>query len=130
MKRLALAMMIIPFAASAQTGGMHIDQAKLQELMQGAKRAQACMANIDQKAMDEFKRKTSETEAEIKALCAAGKRDAAMARAMKFKDEAAQSQVMQQTRKCTEEMAGMMPNQSSTIQPRDNSGTPRHICDK
>ena len=109
------------------TGRTHINKAKIQQLMQQAQQAQACMANIDQKLMDEFKRKAKETDAEIKALCAAGKRNAAEARAKKFSDEMAQSKVMQETQKCT---ASMMADLPTIAQPQDSNIKAGHICDR
>ena len=129
-KPLLISLLIIPFTASAQNmGGM--TEAQMQQLMQQAQTMQNCMANIDQTEMEAFQQKAEAMDAEVKALCAAGKRDAAMARAMDFGKDTAQSSIMQDMKKCGEGMKNMLPNLPKTARPTDDtSGKPRHICDE
>lgn len=129
-KPFLISLLIIPFTASAQNmGGM--TEAQMQQLMQQAQTMQNCMANIDQTEMKAFQQKAEAMDAEVKALCAAGKRDAAMARAMAFGKETAQSTIMQDMKKCGEGMKNMLPNLPKTARPTDDtSGKPRHICDE
>lgn len=130
-KSLIAAAFIISLPAIAQnTGRTHLDKAQLQQLMQQAKQVQSCIANIDQKLMEEFKRKTKETDEEIKALCAAGKRSAAATRAKKFSEEMANSKVMRETQKCSASMLKSLP---SFADPKDHGGGIQksgHICDR
>lgn len=127
-KLLASTLLLIPFATSAQNpGATQMDEAQMQQ----AQRMQDCMANIDQAEMEAFQQQSEEMDSEVKALCAAGKRDAAEARAMAFGKEAIHSNVMQQMKKCGEGMKNMMPNQPKTAHPHeDDNSAPRHICDE
>lgn len=121
-------LLILSLPVMAQPpGSTHINKAQIQHLMEQAKQVQACMAGIDQKLMDEFKRKAKQTDTEIKALCATGKRSAAEARAKKFSDEIAKSEVMRQTQKCT---AGMMADLPTLAQSQSSAEQAGHICDR
>jgi ABC-type phosphate transport system auxiliary subunit len=126
-KILGICLLSLPLVTAAQNyGGM--DEAAMQKMMQQAQGMQTCMENIDQAEMEAFQNSAEKMDADVKALCAAGKRDAAMARAMSFGREAASNKAMQQMRKCGEGMQNMMPK--SAVTAADNSGTPaRHICD-
>lgn len=127
-KFLLIGLLTLPLTAMAEnTGRTHINKAKIQQLMQQGQQVQACMANIDPKLMDEFKRKAKETDAEIKALCTAGKRDAAEARTKKFSDEIAQSKVMQETQKCT---ASMMADLGVEGRAQTDDQKASHVCDR
>lgn len=131
-KLLTCSLLALPIAVSAQNfGGMQMNEAQMQQLMQQAEQMQNCMANIDEAELEAFQQKANAMDAEVKALCAAGKRDAAMARAMEFGKDAAHSKVMQDMKKCGEGMKNMMPNLPRTAQPQDENGdTPKHICDE
>ena len=127
---LATTLLVIPLASSARGfDGSQMDEAQMQQMMQQMQGMQNCMANIDQAEMDAFQKKSEEMDAEVKALCAAGERDAAMSRAMTFGKEVAGSTVMQAMKKCGEGMKSMMPNLPKVAQPQDDAGEPRHICD-
>lgn len=128
---LATTLLLISLTSSAQNpGGMQMDEAQMQQMMQQAQKMQDCMANIDQAEMDAFQKQAEEMNSEVEALCAAGKRDAAMARAMAFGKETAQNKAMQQMKKCGEGMKNMMPNMPKVAQPHDDEDKPRHICDE
>ncbi|MCK9608130.1 MAG: hypothetical protein M0R33_16930 [Methylomonas sp.] len=130
-KHLLVGLLLMPITASAQNmGGMPMTEAQMQQMMQQAKSMQNCMANIDQAEMEAFKQKAEALDSEVKALCAAGKRDAAMARALAFGKEAAQSNIMQDMKKCGEGMKNMMPMLPKTAQTTNASGSPKHICDQ
>ncbi len=126
-KTVGFALLSLPIFASAQNYG-GIDEATMQQMMQQAEKMQTCMENIDQAEMDAFQKSAEQMEADVKALCAAGKRDAANERALKFGQEAASNKAMQQLKKCGENMQNMLPKIAANAV--DNSGTPaRHICD-
>lgn len=111
-------------------GSMQMNEAQMQQMMQQAQQMQQCMANIDQAELEAFQQKAEEMDAEVKALCAAGKRDAAMARAMAFGKESMNSKVIQDMQKCGEGMKDMMPNLPRSAQPHDDESEPQHICDQ
>ena len=133
MKKTVLAsLLFLPAAVSAQNfGGMNMNPEQMQQMMQQMQSMQNCMANIDQAELDAFQQKAEAMDSEVKALCAAGKRDAAMARAMAFGKETVSSKVMQDMKKCGEGFKNMMPNLPKTL--RDSTtddSKPRHICDE
>lgn len=131
MKKILFASLLcLSTTVSAQNvGGMHMDTAQMQQMMQQMQNMQNCMANIDQAELDAFQQQAEAMDAEVKALCAAGKRDAAMARAMAFGKETANSQVMQDMKKCGEGMQEMMQNLPKTAQSQTGNGAPHHVCD-
>jgi hypothetical protein len=115
--------------AAQNFGGMNMNPEQMQQMMQQMQGMQDCMAGIDQHELDAFQQKAEAMDAEVKALCAAGKRDAAMARAMAFGKESAHSKVMQDMTKCGEGMQGMMANLPRSAQPQTENTAPRHVCD-
>lgn len=129
-KQLLISLLFMPFAVQAQNMGGMPTEAQLQQMMQQAQTMQNCMANIDEAEMEAFQQKAEAMDAEVKALCAAGKRDAAMARAMAFGKETAQSSIMRDMKKCGEGMKNMMPMLPKTAQTTVEGGKPRHICDE
>ena len=130
-KLLAVILFTFSIATSAQnSGGMQMNQAQMQQMMQQAREMQNCMANIDQAELQAFQQKAEQMQAEVKALCSAGKRDAAMTKAMAFGKESMSSKVMQDMKKCGEGMKNMMPNLPAIAQSDDDGSEPRHICDQ
>lgn len=128
-KTIGCFLLSLPIIASAQNYGA-MDEATMQQMMQQAEKMQTCMASIDQAEMDAFQKSAEQMEADVEALCAAGKRDAANARAMKFGQEAASNKAMQQMRKCGEGMQNMIPKIAATAAERDSGDAqPQHICD-
>lgn len=128
MNRLILtSLLALPILAGAQINGA-MSEAQMQHMMQNMESMQSCMENIDQTAMQAFQDKAAAMETEVKALCASGKRDAAMARAAAFGKEAASNQAMREMQKCGEGMKQMMPRMAARAQQQGN-GAPGHICD-
>lgn len=127
-KFLLFSLLFISFAASAQNpGSLQMNEAQMQQMM---KKMQDCMTNIDQAELKAFQQKAEKMNTEIKALCTAGKRDAAMAQAMAFGKEVAGSKVMQDMKKCGEGMQAMMHDLPKIAQPHEDGVTQRHICDE
>jgi metal-dependent amidase/aminoacylase/carboxypeptidase family protein len=113
----------LPLTLYAQDQGMSDEQ--MQQMMEGAGKMQDCMAKIDQKAMDEMAAKGEKVHAEIKQLCAAGKRDEAQKKAMEYGREMAASKDMQAMRKCGDMAKGMMPQYAASAADNKNA----HVCD-
>ena len=130
-KYLLTCLLLFPVIASAQNmGGMQMNEAQMQQMMQQMQGMQNCMANIDQAELEAFQHQAEEMDAEVKALCATGNRDAAMSRAMAFGKQMASSNVMQDMKKCGEGMKNMLPNLPKMAQPHDDNAKPQHICDQ
>jgi hypothetical protein len=84
----------------------------------------ACMANLDPSAMEGMERKGEAFEADLKRLCKAGKRDAALQRAKQFGLEMVNDPAMKQIQACT---AGLkMPRQHYEV-PKEKL-TKQDIC--
>jgi hypothetical protein len=83
-----------------------------------------CMANVDAAAMEAMERKSDAFEAELKRLCKAGMRDAALQHARQYGLEMANDPAMKQIKACT---AGMPMPQQRTVVPQEKL-TPADIC--
>jgi len=128
MKNTALVfILLLPISALAG-GGMSQDQ--IQKMMQQALGLQECMQNIDQTEMQAYEQRARQMEAETKALCASGKRDEAMKKAISFGQEVSNSKAMQELAKCGEGMKGVLPNVITAAQDDEPDNKPRHLCDE
>ncbi|MEW8028280.1 MAG: hypothetical protein AB2792_16260 [Candidatus Thiodiazotropha sp.] len=121
---------LLLFAQAGNAAPGMSDQ-QMQQMMMQAQEAQKCFSKIDQSQMDELQAKGKKMEADIKALCAAGKRDEAMSAAMKYSKQMYNDPKMKEMRKCSEMMKDMMasmpqPHMPPTVEEREKAG---HICD-
>jgi hypothetical protein len=122
-KFVRLFLIILPMGVCAQQGMSQVD---MQQMMQQAKKMEACMANIDQAALAAMSKKADAMEQEVKNLCQAGKRDEAQKRAMEFGLVMAANEEMKKMRQCGGMMRGMMPKIGM---PTVEEMKKRHICD-
>jgi Skp family chaperone for outer membrane proteins len=98
-----------------------------QQMMQKLEKAQKCFSQLDQSKFKEFEAKSRKMETEIKALCAAGKRDKAMSTAMKFSKQMHSEPHLKEMQKCSELMEGAMTGMSQSIEEeQEETG---HVCD-
>jgi len=113
---------LLSTAASAQNspgmGGM--DMQKLQEM-------QSCMSKVDQEQLKALEQGHNEFDAEVKALCAGGKRDEAQEKALSYAKEMMKNPAIQTIRKCSEIAQGMMPDMPFMNQDVDPAD--QHVCD-
>ena len=114
-----LTLLLVPALANAQATSQ-------QAMMQNMQKAQACMAQIDQSALERFSDEAQVMESEIKSLCAQGKRDAAQAQAMTYGKEVSTRPELVKMRECMALMKGMMPV-TPYFGPEEDSD--RHVCD-
>ena len=105
------------------------NQQDMQIMMQKAQEMQACMQNIDQVKMQAFQQRAQQLGAEIKALCAAGKRSEAVAKAMVFSREMVADSSIQEMKKCGEMMKGFMPDLTNIAETYVDDGSKGHLCD-
>ena len=113
-------------AAAQNPAGM--SETDMQKMMQGVQEMQACMEKVDQDRMEKLGEESKQLEAEIKSLCAAGKRDAAQERAMAFGMKMAKDPAMQVMAECSKKMAGLAPKMPYMDPEQDYSET--HVCDQ
>ncbi len=131
MKRLTITLLcLIPITTFAQNP-MGMSEADMQRMMKQAQQAQACMEKVDQAELKLLEKKANQFEAEIKSLCASGKRDEAQERAMVYMKEIGNSSALKEVKRCGElmkdTMQGMMQNMPLVNQDRDYAN--QHVCD-
>jgi Skp family chaperone for outer membrane proteins len=123
---LALAFSFAPAFVQAQSNsGTSEDMTKM---LEQAMKAQACMQDIDTSEFEKLEQEGKKMQAEIKALCAGGKRDQAQDQAIAYSKEMMALPAMQKMRECSELMRGMLPKM-----PFDNFEEEfknKNICDE
>ena len=85
------------------------------------------MQNVDESKLKVFEKRSIKFDAEIKSLCASGKRDKAQKKTISFGKEIAKDPTMQAMRKCREMIKGMTPMMPFMDDDKDYSS--RHVCD-
>jgi len=131
MKKLAITLLyLMPIASFAQYP-MGMSEADTQKMMQHMQDAQACMEKIDQSELEALEKKGNQFEAEMKSLCASGKRDEAQAKTMVYMKEIVNSSAVKEAKRCGEmmqgAMQGMMPNMPLMNEDKDFNS--QHVCD-
>jgi len=118
------------FVQSVQAGNAGMTEEQMQQLMQNVEKMQECFAKMDQAAMQSLTAKGEKMQAEVKALCATGKRDEAQSKAIEYGKEIANSKEMQEMKKCSE-MAGDMMQQMPMAPGTDGDFSEMgHVCDE
>ena len=124
--QLSIAALLIPLAASGQPfQGMSEEQ--MQRAMEQMQKAQSCMQNVDQTELQALEQRSHEFQAEVKSLCASGKRDEAQQKAIAYAQEVSQSSAIRTMRERGEMMKGMVAQMPMTELDQDLSN--EHICD-
>jgi ethanolamine utilization protein EutQ (cupin superfamily) len=125
MKKFAL-FLLIPIVAIAQNyPGMN--EAEMQKMMQQMEKMQSCMEKVDKKELKALEQRSRQMEADVKSLCASGKRDEAQKKAISFGKEITNDATMKMMRKCGEIVKDMIPKMSFTGLDKDSAD--HHICD-
>jgi len=117
---------LIPLVAFAQ-GHPGMSEKGMEQMMQQMGKMQSCMQNVDQAKLRMLEQRSKQFEAEIKSLCAKGKRDEAQKKAIAYGMEMAKDPSLQEMRKCGEMMQGMMPKMPYMGQ--DKGSSSHHVCD-
>lgn len=126
MKRLVTVLVLTLVSFSLVAGNRGMSEEEMQKMMEQAKEMQKCMAKVDQSALEALSAKGEKLQAEVKKLCAQGKRDRAQEKAMAYGKEIAGSKEMKAIRQCGEMARGMMQNMPM----QDfGDGKNKHICD-
>lgn len=121
--------LLLPVSAIAQNyQGM--SEQDMQNMMQQMQEMQTCMQDIDQSRLEKFEQRATSVEAEVKSLCASGKRDAAQQEAVAFAEEISSDPDIQKMRKCTENMKDMMPGMPYMNQASEPDTSASHVCDQ
>jgi hypothetical protein len=125
-KTFVLTLLFPCLVALANPTGMN--EAQMQQMMKQAEVMQTCMAKVDPSQLKALEAKGNKMQSEIKALCAAGKRDKAMSTAMEYSMQMKNDPALKEMSKCGEMMQGMMPKPYSPIE-EGPDGKPSHVCD-
>jgi len=118
---LALSLCLLPLQGQAQQP----DPAEMERLMQQGQQMAECMSKVDPSEMEALQVLGERMDAEITALCKAGKRDAAMEKAMEFGREMSGAPVMDKMRDCGDMMNELMKGGLMAHQ----EGDEQHVCD-
>lgn len=131
MKKLTIALLCLAPIISFAQNPMGMNEADMQKMMQQMQKAQACMEKIDQSELEALEKKSKQFEAEMKSLCASGKRDAAQDKAMVYMKEIGNSSAVKEAKRCGEMMEGVMQGmmQKMPLMSEDKDYTSQHVCD-
>ena len=122
-----LVILFMPLTVFAQDFS-GFDPQQMQGMMQKAQEMQSCMQNIDQAEMKALEQQGKQMQAEVKKLCADGKRDQALDKAIAYGKEMAKSSAIQEMKKCGEKMQEMMPELSQFAKDYSSDSSDGHIC--
>jgi hypothetical protein len=116
-------LLLLPAAVVAQNfpGMTEADMQKIQKM-------QSCIEKINQEELKSIERRQNQFDAEVKALCANGKRDEAQKKAILYEKEMMKNPVIKALSKCGEMAKGMMPEMPFMNQAK--KGANEHICDQ
>jgi len=131
MKKLTITLLcLLPITSFAQNP-MGMSEADMQKMMVQMQEAQACMEKVDQSQLKALENKSKQFQADMKSLCASGKRGEAQDKAIAFSKEVMNDPAVKQVRKCSEKMKGMMQGMTQNMpymgEDKDYSNT--HVCD-
>jgi hypothetical protein len=121
--------LLFPLMATAQNyPGM--SEGNTHNMMLQMQKMQTCMQDVDQSRLQEFEQRASKMEAEVKSLCASGKRDAAQQQAMDFGQKVAADPDMQKMVECGKMMSSVMPQMQFMGQANEPNTSVKHVCDQ
>lgn len=123
------AVAVLPVYAQYPQG---MTEEQMQQMMQSMMGMANCYQNIDQEKLDALSREAEAKHRELKALCAAGKRDKAQQEAITYGLKYMQSDEYKQIKACGEMAQGMMPklpDYSVYHSKNDANASSRHVCD-
>jgi predicted lipoprotein len=122
-------LLLIPTIGSAQQDFQGMSEKDMQKMMQQMQKMEACMQQVDQKKLQALEQRAQQIEAELKSLCASGKRDAAQAKAIAFEKEMENNPAMKTVKKCGEIMKDGLPNMPLMDLDKNKDDPNQHVCD-
>ncbi len=106
-------------------------EAEMQKMMQQVEAMQRCFAGVDQNALEQLGNRGEAMGDELRELCEAGERDAAMSKATAFVKEMKASKDLQKVRECGEQAQQMMPPSMRRKDKLDDFlAMEGHVCDQ
>ncbi len=124
---IALSLLLPAIAFAQEVPSMN--QADIENMMNNLQGMETCMQSIDKNKLDELKSGAEQLKSEVDAMCRAGKRSQAQARAVSYGKKMANDPTMQAMMECVEPMKGMM--KSVPMMPFDEvmENSDAHVCD-
>jgi hypothetical protein len=119
--------LVLPVAALGQNP-QGMNEQDMQQMMQQMQKMQSCMQSVDQAKLKELEQRSSQVEAEVKSLCADGRRAEAQQRAVAFGMTMAQDPALQKIRQCSKMLQGVIPKMPFLDQNQATSN--QHVCDQ
>lgn len=111
---LAPCLLLASLASARQAGSLEEmmrrfqDPSAMRKMAAQAEAARQCMEGIDQSELERIRKRAEATGREVDRLCAADKKDEALAKAVAFGQEMRQNATIQKARECTKDMADMV----------------------
>ncbi len=121
--------LLIPLSAIGQNyPGM--SGGDMQNMMLQMQKMQVCMQSVDQSRLKAYEQQANKVEAEVKSLCASGKRDEAQQRAIDLSQEFASDPDVRKMMECTKMMSSAMPKMPFMDQANESGNSVKHVCDQ
>ena len=121
--------LLLPVTAIAQNyPGM--SGGDTQDMMLQMQKMQTCMQGVDQSRLQEFEQQANIIEAEVKSLCASGKRDDAQQKAIAFAQEVTGNPDIRKMTECGKMMNNVMPSMPFVDQANEMDKSAGHVCDQ
>lgn len=111
---------------AANAGGQALDEGTMKLLLEQVQQVQGCVAELEPGALASLQAEGEALVAEVGALCRAGKRSDAQARALAFGQQFEASAEMQQLMTCAKDMNSILPLLMPTAAQLAESG---EVCD-
>lgn len=111
-----------------------MNEADMQKMMQQMQQMQSCMEKVDREKLKALEVRAHQMEAQIKSLCADGKRDKAQDEVISFAKTMSNDPTLREMKKCGEKMKSMMTNMPKIPYADMGKGTTKdysgsHVCD-
>lgn len=121
--------LLLPAIAFAQDMP-NMSEAEIANMMQHVEAMELCMQKLDEKKMAELKKSSARIEAEVAALCKAGKREQAQMKAIAYGEKMANDPITEDVLKCAEPMNGMMTSiPMMPFMDVSSENADKHVCD-
>ena len=101
-----------------------------QNMMLQMQKMQACMQSVDQSRLKAYEQQANKVQAEVKTLCASGKRDEAQQKAVAFAQEFAGDPDTMKMMECSKMMSSAMPAMPFMDQANESDNSVKHVSDQ
>jgi predicted transcriptional regulator len=128
MKIIRIAILTLLPAAAAAQPPQGMSEQDMQKMMQQMQEFQACMQDVDQAKMKQLEQRSKQFNAEIKSLCAKGKRDEAQQKAMAMYKKMSNDPVMKKLTECGKKLKDAAQQMPFTMPMEEHKD--KHVCDQ